>query len=129
LWTVASEVKFAITIEQQLFLESLSKAPQTTVVGANLCARDPLEIKCKGIRGVGGVADKEAEAVHTINIISQRQYFVARYLISYVGNSFGLHRIEMRLFSFYPQASDVGKTQRFVPTTVPPSAILVWKIK
>jgi hypothetical protein len=28
-----------------------------TVVGANLCARDPLEVKGKGIRGVGGVAD------------------------------------------------------------------------
>jgi hypothetical protein len=30
------------------------------VVGANLCARDPLEVKGKGIRGVGGAADKEA---------------------------------------------------------------------
>jgi hypothetical protein len=31
---------------------------------------------------MGGVADKEAYAVHTTNIISQRQYFVARCLIS-----------------------------------------------
>jgi hypothetical protein len=63
------------------------------VVGANLCARDPLELKGKGFRGVGGVADKEAYTVHTVNIISQRQYFVARCLISYVGNAFGLHSI------------------------------------
>jgi hypothetical protein len=41
------------------------------------CARDPLEVKGKGIREVGGVADKEANIVHIINIISQRQYFVA----------------------------------------------------
>jgi hypothetical protein len=34
-----------------------------TVVGANLCARDPLEVKGKGIRGVGRVADKEAYTV------------------------------------------------------------------
>jgi hypothetical protein len=31
-----------------------------TVVGANLCTRDPLDVKGKGIRGVGGVTDKEA---------------------------------------------------------------------
>jgi hypothetical protein len=43
-----------------------------TVVGANLCARDPLEEKGMGIRGVEGVADKEAYTVHTKNIISQR---------------------------------------------------------
>jgi hypothetical protein len=60
--------------------------PITTVVGANLCARDPLEIKGNWIRGVGGVADKEAYTVHTINIISQRLYFVARCLSSYVRN-------------------------------------------
>jgi hypothetical protein len=24
----------------------------------------------------------------------------------------------MRMFSFYPQASDVGKTRRFAPTTI-----------
>jgi hypothetical protein len=64
----------------------------STVLGANLCARDPIQVKCKGIRGAGGVADKEAYTVHTINIISQRQYIVARCLIS-VGNVFGLHNI------------------------------------
>jgi hypothetical protein len=58
-----------------------------TVVWTNLCARDPLEVKGRGIRGV---ADKEAKTVHTINIISQRQYFVARF---HVGNGFGLHSI------------------------------------
>jgi hypothetical protein len=36
-----------------------------TVVGANLCVPRPLEVKDKGIRGVGGVADKEACTVHT----------------------------------------------------------------
>jgi hypothetical protein len=65
----------------------------STVVGANLCVRRPSDVKGKGIRGAGGVADKEAYTVHTINIISQRQYFVARCLSSYVGNVFGLHSI------------------------------------
>lgn len=45
----------------------------------------------KVIRGVGEVADKEACTVHTVNIISQRQYFAARCLSCYVGNVFGLH--------------------------------------
>jgi hypothetical protein len=73
--------------------------------------------KRQGIRGVGRVVDKEAYTVHTINIIFQRQYFVARCLISNVGNVFGLHSI-LYAFSFYSQASDVGKTHRFAPTTV-----------
>jgi hypothetical protein len=51
-----------------------------------------LEVKGKGIRRVGGRADKGAYTVHTTNIISQRQYFVARCLISSV-NVFGLHSI------------------------------------
>jgi hypothetical protein len=34
-----------------------------TVVGANLCVPYPLEIKDKGIRRVGGVAEKEALSV------------------------------------------------------------------
>jgi hypothetical protein len=59
------------------------------VVGANLCARHTLQVKGMDIGGVGGVA----ETVHTINIISQRQYFVARCLVSYVGNIFGFHSI------------------------------------
>jgi hypothetical protein len=57
-----------------------------TVVGANLCIRGPLEVNGKGIRGVGAVADKEIYTVHTINITSQQQYFVAHCLISYVSN-------------------------------------------
>jgi hypothetical protein len=65
----------------------------STVVGANLCPRDPLEVKGKVVIGTGGVADKEAYTVHTINIISQLQYFVSRCLSSYVGNVFGLHSI------------------------------------
>jgi hypothetical protein len=35
---------------------------------------------------MGGVADKEAYTVHIINIISQRQCFVARCLSSCVSN-------------------------------------------
>jgi hypothetical protein len=90
---------------------------QGTLVGPNLCARDPLEVTGKGTRGVGGVADKEAYAVHTINIISLRQYFVARCLSSYVRNALGLRSICV-CFAFCPQASDVGKTHRFTVTTV-----------
>jgi uncharacterized membrane protein len=42
-------------------------------------------------RGLGGgVADKEEYSIHTTNIISQRQYFVARCLSSYVSNVFEL---------------------------------------
>jgi hypothetical protein len=41
----------------------------------------------------GGVADKDACTIHTFNIISERQYFVARCLSSYVDNVFGLHSI------------------------------------
>jgi hypothetical protein len=40
--------------------------------------------KVEGIRVVGGVADKEAYAAYTINIISHQQYFVACCLISCV---------------------------------------------
>jgi hypothetical protein len=74
-----------------------------TVVGENPCARDPLEVKGKGI---GGVADKEAHTVHSFSIISQQQYFVARCLISYIGTVMPLVYI-VHVFSFYPQASDV----------------------
>jgi hypothetical protein len=62
-----------------------------TIVVANLCVRSPLDVKDKGIRGVGGTVDKDTCTVHTINIISQWQYFVARCLSSYVGNVFGLN--------------------------------------
>jgi hypothetical protein len=53
--------------------------------GANMCISLPLEVKGKGIRGVEGVVDKEKYTVRTKNIISQRQYFVARCLSSCVG--------------------------------------------
>jgi hypothetical protein len=89
-----------------------------TVVGANLCSRDPLELKDKGIKAVGGIADKEAYTVHTTNIVSQRQYIVARCLSSYVGNVFGLHSVCVSFL--LPAASDVGKAHRFDPTTVQP---------
>jgi hypothetical protein len=84
----------------------ISLLPDTcsTVVGANLCARDQLKLKGKGIRGMEGSADKEAYTVRTTNIISQRQYFVARCLISYVGNVFGLHS-RLHAFVFLLPAS------------------------
>jgi hypothetical protein len=51
-----------------------------TVVGTKPCIPHPLEVSGNGIRGVEGVADKEAKTVQTININSQLQYFVARRL-------------------------------------------------
>jgi hypothetical protein len=89
-----------------------------TVVGANLWVRHPLEVKSMGIRRVGGVADKEAYAVHTINIISQRQFFGPSCLSSCVSNVIGLHSSYKRLFPFYPQASDVDETHSLVPGIV-----------
>lgn len=41
-----------------------------------------------GSEGLGGETDKEACTIHAINISSQRQYFVARRLISSAGNCF-----------------------------------------
>jgi hypothetical protein len=43
-----------------------------------------------GSEGLGGVADKEAYTARAVNITSQRYYFVARCLSSYIGNVFGL---------------------------------------
>jgi hypothetical protein len=53
-----------------LLLSLFTFSQLLTVVGTNLCAWVPLEVKGKGIRGVGRVAGKEACTVHTINIIS-----------------------------------------------------------
>jgi hypothetical protein len=47
--------------------------------------------KRQGYQRVGGVADREVYTVRSINIISQRWYFVARCIISSVGKVFGLH--------------------------------------
>jgi hypothetical protein len=55
--------------------------------------------KRQGIRDVEVATDKEAYTVHTTNIISHRQYFVARCLSSYIGNVFGLHSICVRFLS------------------------------
>jgi hypothetical protein len=56
-----------------------------------LCVPCPLQVKGKGIKGVGEVADKQAYTVHTINTSSsQQQNFVARYFSSCVGNVLGL---------------------------------------
>lgn len=70
------------------------------VVGTNLCAPDK---KRKRSRGLGEVADRKAYNVHAINIISSRQYFVARYLSSHVGNDAGFYTQYVRLFSICPQ--------------------------
>jgi hypothetical protein len=58
---------------------------------------------------VGEVTDKEACAVHTINISSQRQYFAARCLRYCICSVFGIRSCKC-LVSFYPKASDAGKT-------------------
>jgi hypothetical protein len=54
-----------------------------SVFGANLYVRDPLGVNGKGMIQV-------ACAIHTTNVIFQQQYYVARCLISCVGNIFGL---------------------------------------
>lgn len=51
-----------------------------TVVGMKLCVRRPLELRGKVTSGVGGVADKEAYTIQTLNIISNREHFEARHL-------------------------------------------------
>lgn len=60
-----------------------------TVVGVNLCVGSPLELKDKGMNGVGWLAGKEAYADHTINIIIQRQYFLFPCLIFCDDNVYG----------------------------------------
>jgi hypothetical protein len=66
---------------------------------------------------MGAVTDKEAYVARPCDIISQRQCFVDRSLISYVGNVFGLHGICV----CFPSTRKLvtGRTQRFAPTTVP----------
>jgi hypothetical protein len=44
-----------------------------------------------GSEKLGGAAGKETRTIHTVNIISQRQYFAARCLSSYAGIIFCLH--------------------------------------
>jgi hypothetical protein len=87
-----ANIQFHCITDTNVLLQSRSHY-RHTAVGANLCARDPLEVKGHGIRGLEGGAGKEAYTVHTTNIISQRQYFAARCLSSYVTNVFGLHSI------------------------------------
>jgi hypothetical protein len=72
-------------------------------------------VRSTSVRSKRQVADKEAYTVHTINIISQRQYFVAHCLSSCVGNVFGY----MCLFLLYPEGSDVDETHSLVLGTVP----------
>jgi hypothetical protein len=62
-----------------------------------ICASEGL--KGKGIRGVGGRADKEAYTVYTINIIFQREYFVA--YVSFPVSMMSLVTEYVRLYSFY----------------------------
>jgi hypothetical protein len=58
-----------LLIVEHLIGEEFDKA-RSTVVRTNLCIPHLLEVKGKGFRGVGGIADNEAYTVHTINIIS-----------------------------------------------------------
>lgn len=88
----------------------------SSVIGAKLCARHLLEVKVIGIRRAGGVADKETCTVYTTNNTSQRQYFVAR--PHFLCRHCLWFTQFLRFFPCYPQASDVGKTLRFAPTTV-----------
>jgi hypothetical protein len=71
------------------------------VVGTNLRAGKPLEVRGKGIRGGGrGAADsKHVPTVRTINTVCQQQYFDTRCPSLFVGNFFCLH--SMCLFSLY----------------------------
>lgn len=73
--------------------------PPNTIVRTNLCVRRQLEIKFIGIRGVEGVAGKDACTVHTRNIICRRQYFVVRTVSAPVISSI---RIAYALDSSYP---------------------------
>lgn len=52
-------------------------AHKNTVVGTNLCVLCPLQEIGRGIREEGVATGKVSYTVHTVNIISQRQYFVA----------------------------------------------------
>jgi hypothetical protein len=62
-------------------------APLRYYKGYKYCSRGETvrsrSVRSKVIREVGGVADKEVFTVHTINIISQRQYIAARCLMSW----------------------------------------------
>jgi hypothetical protein len=70
----------------------------------------------RGSEGWEGVASKEAYTVHTKNIISQWQYFVARYLSSYVGNVFGL------------ASSDLGETNPHLIISVYIVTVVDWTV-
>lgn len=56
--------KMAISWPLERLLYFLSK------YSANLCVRRPLQIKCKGLRSVIGVAGQEAYTFRTTNVIS-----------------------------------------------------------
>jgi hypothetical protein len=93
------------------------------VIGINLCVRGWLEVKEKGIRRVGGTADKEVCIFYTANFISQQQFFVAAV-------SFPVLKISEAYIVcssiFFPhmhacthtQAKDVGKAQCFAWGTI-----------
>lgn len=62
-----------------------------TVVGANLCIWRVRNKSPLGQRSERGIRYKEACTARTVNVVSQRQCFLARCLSSYVVNVFGLH--------------------------------------
>jgi hypothetical protein len=77
------------------------------LVGANLCARNPLQVKGKGLRGVGGEADTEAFSVHTKKLFPSSS--TLQLAISFPVSICIWFTQKIRLFSVYPQASDVAK--------------------
>lgn len=71
------------------------------VVGANLCARRPVEVLGQAVRGAGGVAGKEECTFQTIKkIFYQLHYLATHGLCFYVDNVPGLHSI--CVFSLLP---------------------------
>jgi hypothetical protein len=99
--------------------KTLSRELTFTLVGANLCAPDSLEVNGKGIKicgGGGGVADKKACTVHSTNI-SQRRCFVVRCLAFPTSELSLVYTVFA--FVFLLLTSYVGKTRRFTSTTIP----------
>jgi hypothetical protein len=78
-----------------------------------MCVPRPLEVKGKGIRGVG-----RGSRFGSMYCPYYEHYFPAAVLCSSLSqflcrNVFGLHSTGV-CFPFYPQASDVGETQRLL---------------
>lgn len=91
-----------------------SDSGYSAVVGANLWVQHSLEVNGNGTEG-GRTAGKETFTVHTRNIISQRQYFIAQ--PQFVCRCLWMTKY-LSLFSFYLQASDVRDTHSLGQSTI-----------